>query len=153
MPSISPVTRKAVRCSRETAWLTAQVTARLIATTADVNAPTPSVALGHALDRVHELERAANEAGRVIDYASVMALDTEGFSTAANLPRVSPALTDERYMFTLSGKDLIADIYSWASELTEKTGAAAPIKPARAVRLALRTYLLDAAGALPYAAE
>ncbi len=53
-------------------------------------------------------------------------------------------------MFTLSGKDLIADIYGWCPVLAERTGAA-QVKPARAVRLALRIYLLDAASALPYA--
>ena len=150
MPSISPVTRKAVRCSRETAWLTAQVTARLIASTADINAPTPSAALTAALERVHDLENVAAAEGQTIDYAAVMDLDTRAFCAAAALPNVPDELADERYMFTLSGKDLIADIYSWCSTLTERTGAT-QVKPAQAVRLALRIYLLDAAGALPYA--
>lgn len=150
MPSISPVTRKAVRCSRETAWLTAQATARLIASTPDVNAPTPSVALGHALDRAHELERAAQSNGRTIDYAGVMKLDTAAFCELAGLPQAPAALADERYMFTLSGKDLIADIYGWCTDLAARAGAT-QVKPARAVRLALRIYLLDAAGTLPYA--
>ena len=150
MPSISPVTRKAVRCSRETAWLTAQVTARLIASTADINAPTPSAALTGALERVAELENAAAGEGRMIDYAGVMSLDTAVFCEAAGLPQAPATLADERYMFTLSGKDLIADIYRWCPTLAECTGAA-QVKPAQAVRLALRIYLLDAAGTLPYA--
>ena len=149
MPSISPVTRKAVRCSRETAWLTAQVTARLIASTANVNAPTPSAALTAALDHAHTLEQTATSNGRVIDYAAVMALDTAAFCEAAALPQVPATLADERYMFTLSGKELIADIYSWCPILAQTTGAT-EVKPAKAVRLALRIYLLDAAGALPY---
>lgn len=152
MPSISPVTRKAVRCSRETAWLTAQVTAQLIASTPDVNAPTPSVALGHALDRTHELERAAQTDGCVIDYAGVMKLDTAAFCKLAGLPQAPVTLAEERYMFTLSGKDLITDIYSWCTDLAARTGAA-QVKPARAVCLALRIYLLDAAGTLPYAVK
>ena len=150
MPSISPVTRKAVRCSRETAWLTAQVTARLIATTSDINAPTPSATLTAALERVHALEETAAADGRMIDYAAAMDLDTAALCKAAGLPPVPAKLADERYMFTLSGKDLIADIYSWCPTLAERTGAA-QVKPAQAVRLALRIYLLDAAGALPYA--
>ena len=150
MPSISPVTRKAVRCSRETAWLTAQVTAQLIASTADINAPTPSAALTGALERVAELENAAAKEGRTIDYAGVMSLDTEAFCEAAGLPQAPATLADERYMFTLSGKDLIADIYRWCPILAERTGAA-QVKPAQAVRLALRIHLLDAAGTLPYA--
>lgn len=152
MPSISPVTRKAVRCSRETAWLTAQVTARLIASTADINAPTPSAALIAALERVHVLEIEAEDAGHSIDYAAVMELDTKAFCEAAGLPAAPSTLADERYMFTLSGKDLIADIYSWCPQLTEAAGAT-QVKPAQAVRLALRIYLLDAAGALPYRAK
>lgn len=151
MPSISPVTRKAVRCSRETAWLTAQVTARLIATTADINAPTPSAALTAALERVHALEdAAATEDGRKIDYAAVMELDTAAFCEAARLPQAPATLADERYMFTLSGKDLIADIYRWCPDLAKVIGTS-QVKPAKAVRLALRIYLLDTVGALPYA--
>ena len=38
---IKPVTRKAVRCQREVAWLVTQAAGRLVATTQDVNAPTP----------------------------------------------------------------------------------------------------------------
>ena len=152
MPSISPVTRKAVRCSRETAWLTAQVTARLIASTPDINAPTPSVTLGHALDRAHELERATQTDGRAIDYAGLMKLDTAAFCKLAGLPQAPVTLAEERYMFTLSGKDLITDIYSWCTDLAARTGAA-QVKPARAVCLALRIYLLDAAGTLPYAVK
>lgn len=152
MPSISPVTRKAVRCSREAAWLTAQVTARLIASTADINAPTPSAALTGALARTHELEAEAKAAGRSIDYAGVMSLDTAAFCKAAGLPQAPATLADERYMFTLSGKDLIADIYSWCPQLAEATGTT-QVKPSQAVRLALRIYLLDAAGTLPYRAR
>lgn len=152
MPSIKPVTRKAVRCSRETAWLTAQVTARLIASTADINAPTPSATLTAALERVHALEEAATADGKTIDYAAVMDLDISAFCQAANLPHVPVELAGERYMFTLSGKDLIADIYSWCPDLAEATGTA-QFKPAKAVRLALRVYLLDAADALPYIAK
>ena len=43
--SIKPVTRKAVRCQREVAWLVTQAAGKLVATTDDVNAPTPSFVL------------------------------------------------------------------------------------------------------------
>ena len=54
--SIKPVTRKAVRCQREVAWLVTQAAGRLVATTQDVNAPTPSFVLAAALDFVRQLE-------------------------------------------------------------------------------------------------
>lgn len=41
--SIKPVTRKAVRCQREVAWLVTQAAGKLVATTDDVNAPTPAL--------------------------------------------------------------------------------------------------------------
>ena len=47
--SIKPVTRKAVRCQREVAWLVTQAAGKLVATTNDVNAPTPSFVLAAAL--------------------------------------------------------------------------------------------------------
>lgn len=47
--SIKPVTRKAVRCQREVAWLVTQAAGKLVATTDDVNAPTPSFVLAAAL--------------------------------------------------------------------------------------------------------
>ena len=52
--SIKPVTRKAVRCQREVAWLVTQAAGKLVATTDDVNAPTPSFVLvrqQHCRDR------------------------------------------------------------------------------------------------------
>lgn len=153
MPSIKPVTRKAVRCSRETAWLIAQVTGQLIASTQDINSPTPSVALEHALARTKELEAVAVANGTAIDYDRVLSLDITAFSKLAGLPQVAPTLADERYMFTLSGQQLIADIYSWCSELNDRSVTAAPLKPAHTIRLALRIYLLDAAGTLPYAIQ
>ena len=60
--SIKPVTRKAVRCQREVAWLVTQAASRLVATTQDVNAPTPSFVLAAALDFVRQLELAEQDA-------------------------------------------------------------------------------------------
>lgn len=70
--SIKPVTRKAVRCQREVAWLVTQAAGRLVATTRDVNAPTPSFVLAAALDRVRQLELAAQEDGSHLGYQDAM---------------------------------------------------------------------------------
>lgn len=70
--SIKPVTRKAVRCQREVAWLVTQAAGRLVATTQDVNAPTPSFVLAAALDFVRQLEVAAQDANGHLDYQNVM---------------------------------------------------------------------------------
>lgn len=66
--SIKPVTRKAVRCQREVAWLVTQAAGKLVANTEDVNAPTPSFVLAAALDRVRQLELAAQKDGGHLGY-------------------------------------------------------------------------------------
>lgn len=48
-------------------------------------------------------------------------------------------------MFTLSGADLIRDLYAYCSDLGERMGDAAQVKPGYAIKLALRLFLLDAA--------
>ena len=84
--SIKPVTRKAVRCQREVAWLVTQAAGRLVATTQDVNAPTPSFVLAAALDFVRQLELAAQDANGHLDYQNVMAPDLQTFCHMAKLP-------------------------------------------------------------------
>ena len=72
--SIKPVTRKAVRCQREVAWLVTQAAGKLRwRSTEDVNAPTPSFVLAAALDRVRQLELAAQEDGGHLGYQDAMA--------------------------------------------------------------------------------
>lgn len=145
--SIKPVTRKAVRCQREVAWLVTQAAGKLVATTDDVNAPTPSFVLAAALSFAREQEQAARDRGAVIDYKAVMGLDLASFCQAAGLPAAPNALSDAGYMFTLSGADLIRDLYAYCSDLDERTGGAAQVKPGHAIKLALRLFLLgDAAG-------
>ena len=110
--SIKPVTRKAVRCQREVAWLVTQAAGRLVATTQDVNAPTPSF--------------------------------------VAKLPAAPNALSDAGYMFTLSGADLIRDIYAYCSELAERhVFDAAEVKPGYVIKLVLRLFLMNEFGAMP----
>ena len=70
--SIKPVTRKAVRCQREVAWLVTQAAGRLVASTEDVNAPTPSFVLAAALNRVRQPELVAQEDGSHLGYQNVM---------------------------------------------------------------------------------
>ena len=48
-------------------------------------------------------------------------------------------------MFTLSGADLIRDLYAYCSDLGERMGDAAQVKPGYAIKLALRLFLLDTA--------
>ena len=140
--SIKPVTRKAVRCQREVAWLVTQAAGKLVATTDDVNAPTPSFVLAAALSYTREQEQAAQDGGHTIDYESVMAPDLASFCQAAGLPVAPNALSDAGYMFTLSGADLIRDVYAYCGDLSERTGNASEVKPGYAIKLALRLFLL-----------
>lgn len=142
--SIKPVTRKAVRCQREVAWLVTQAAGRLVATTQDVNAPTPSFVLAAALDRVRQLELAAQEDGSHLGYQDAMAPDLLTFCHMAKLPAAPNALSDAGYMFTLSGADLIRDIYAYCSELAERhVFDAAEVKPGYVIKLVLRLFLMD----------
>lgn len=143
--SIKPVTRKAVRCQREVAWLVTQAAGKLIATTDDVNAPTPSFVLAAALSYTREQEQAAQDGGHAIDYEAVMGPDLASFCAAAGLPAAPNALSDAGYMFTLSGADLIRDVYAYCGDLGERMEDAAQVKPGYAIKLALRLFLLDAA--------
>lgn len=143
--SIKPVTRKAVRCQREVAWLVTQAAGKLVATTDDVNAPTPSFVLAAALSHARKQEQAAQDNGRAIDYEAVMGPNLAGFCQAAGLPAAPNALSDAGYMFTLSGADLIRDLYAYCGDLGEHVGDAAQVKPGYAIKLALRLFLLDTA--------
>ena len=143
--SIKPVTRKAVRCQREVAWLVTQAAGKLVATTDDVNAPTPSFVLAAALSYTRKQEQAARDRGTAIDYEAIMGPDLASFCAAAGLPAAPNALSDAGYMFTLSGADLIRDLYAYCGDLDERTSNAAQVKPGDAIKLALRLFLLDAA--------
>lgn len=145
--SIKPVTRKAVRCQREVAWLVTQAAGKLVATTDDVNAPTPSFVLAAALSYTRKQEQIARDRGAVIDYKAVMSSNLASFCQAAGLPAAPNALSDAGYMFTLSGADLIRDLYAYCSDLDERMGDAAQVKPGYAIKLALRLFLLDGASA------
>ena len=117
----------------------------LFRSTDDVNAPTPSFVLAAALSFAREQEQAARDRGAVIDYDAVMGPDLASFCAAAGLPAAPNALSDAGYMFTLSGADLIRDVYAYCSDLAERMGDAAQVKPGYAIKLALRLFLLDAA--------
>ena len=142
--SIKPVTRKAVRCQREVAWLVTQAAGKLVATTDDVNAPTPSFVLAAALSHARAQEQAAQDSSHAIDYEAVMTPDLASFCAAAGLPVAPNALSDAGYMFTLSGADLIRDLYAYCSDLDERMGDTAQVKPGYAIKLALRLFLLNA---------
>ena len=143
--SIKPVTRKAVRCQREVAWLVTQAAGKLVATTDDVNAPTPSFVLAAALSHARTQEQAAQDDGQPIDYDAVMAPDLASFCQTAGLPAVPNALSDAGYMFTLSGAELIRDTFAYCGNLAERMGNASEVKPGYAIKLALRQFLLDSA--------
>ena len=147
--SIKPVTRKAVRCQREVAWLVTQAAGKLVATTDDVNAPTPSFVLAAALSFVRAQEQTAQDTGRAIDCDAVMAPNLVSFCQAAGLPAAPNALSDTGYMFTLSGADLIRDVYAYCGDLGERMGSAVEIKPGYAIKLALRMFLLGEISAAP----
>lgn len=117
--SIKPVTRKAVRWPARGRLACHAGGGRLVATTQDVNAPTPSFVLAAALDFVRQLELAEQDANGHLDYQNVMAPDLLTFCRIAKLPAAPNALSDAGYMFTLSGAGLIHDIYAYCSELAE----------------------------------
>lgn len=146
--SIKPVTRKAVRCQREVAWLVTQAAGKLVATTDDVNAPTPSFVLAAALSHARAQEQAAQDDGRPNDYEAVMAPDLASFCHTAGLPMAPNALSDAGYMFTLSGTDLIRDTFAYCGDLAERAGNAAEVKPGYAIKLALRLFLLGGTSAV-----
>lgn len=147
--SIKPVTRKAVRCQREVAWLVTQAAGKLVATTDDVNAPTPSFVLAAALSFVRAQEQTAQDTGCAIDYDAVMAPDLASFCQTAGLPEAPNALSDAGYMFTLSGADLIRDVYAYCGDLGECMSNAPEVKPGYAIKLALRMFLLGETSAAP----
>lgn len=151
--SIKPVTRKAVRCQREVAWLVTQAAGKLVATTDDVNAPTPSFVLAAAMSYTREQEQTALNNGHAIDYAAAMAPDLASFCQAAGLPAAPNALSDAGYMFTLSGADLIRDVYAYCGDLGERMGAATEVKPGYAIKLALRLFLLSETSATSTTAD
>lgn len=146
--SIKPVTRRAVRCQREVAWLVTQAAGKLVATTDGVNAPTPSLVLAAALSYTRKQEQTAQDNGRTIDYDAVMSPGLESFCHAAGLPTAPNALSDAGYMFTLSGADLIRGLYAYCGDLDERMGDTAQVKPGYAIKLALRLFLLDDASAV-----
>lgn len=74
-----------------------------------------------------------------------MGPDLASFCAAAGLPAAPNALSNAGYMFTLSGADLIRDIYGYCGDLGERMGDPAQVKPGYAIKLALRLFLLDAA--------
>ena len=134
--SIKPVTRKAVRCSARSLGLSRRRRA--------VNAPTPSFVLAAALDFVRQLEVAAQDANGHLNYQNVMAPDLQTFCHMAKLPAAPNALSDAGYMFTLSGADLIRDIYAYCSELAERSAfGTAEVKPGYVIKLVLRLFLMD----------
>ena len=151
--SIKPVTRKAVRCQREVAWLITQAAGKLVATTDDVNAPTPSFVLAAALSFVRAQEQTAQDNGRAIDYDTVMAPDLASFCQAAGLPAAPNTLSNAGYMFTLSGADLIRDVYAYCGDLGERMGNVTEVKPGYAIKLALRVFLLGETSATSTAAD
>ena len=151
--SIKPVTRKAVRCQREVAWLVTQAAGKLVATADDVNAPTPSFVLAAALSFVRAQEQTAQDTGRAIDYDAVMDPDLASFCQAAGLPAAPNALSDAGYMFTLSGADLIRDVYAYCGDLGERMGNVAEVKPGYAIKLALRLFLLSETSATSTTAD
>ena len=151
--SIKPVTRKAVRCQREVAWLVTQAAGKLVATTDDVNAPTPSFVLAAALTHTRAQEQAARDRGAAIDYGAVMAPNLASFCQTAGLPAAPNALSDAGYMFTLSGADLIRDVYTYCGDLGERTGDATEVKPGYAIKLTLRIFLLGETSATSTTAD
>lgn len=82
-----------------------------------------------------------------------MGPDLASFCQAAGLPTAPNALSDAGYMFTLSGADLIRDVYAYCSDLGEHSGNATEVKPGYAIKLALRMFLLGDTSATSSASD
>ena len=79
-----------------------------------------------------------------------MAPDLLTFCRMTKLPAAPNTLSDAGYMFTLSGADLIRDIYAYCSELAERhVFDAAEVKPRNVIKLVLRLFLMDGFGTMP----
>ena len=99
---------------------------------------------------MRQLELAAQDANGPLDYQNVMAPDLQTFCRMTKLPAAPNALSDAGYMFTLSGADLIRDIYAYCSELAERhVFDAAEVKPGYVIKLVLRLFLMDGFAAMP----
>ena len=103
-----------------------------------------------ALNRVRQLELVAQEDGSHLGYQDAMAPDLLTFCRMTKLPAAPNTLSDAGYMFTLSGADLIRDIYAYCSELAERhVFDAAEVKPGNVIKLVLRLFLMDGFGTMP----
>ncbi|MFR7798770.1 MAG: hypothetical protein ACLU37_12310 [Collinsella sp.] len=98
---------------------------------------------------MRQLELAEQDASGHLDYQNVSARPANVLPHG-QVPAAPNALSDAGYMFTLSGADLIRDIYAYCSELAERhVFDATEVKPGYVIKLVLRLFLMDGFGAMP----
>lgn len=131
--------RKAIRTANENAWLISEATSRVIAKTGSP-APTPSMVLAHALDSLDDKMTQAAGSGKRLDFDTIMC-PIEEFCETAKLPPVTTSSLSGRYVFTVTGQNVITHLMQMNAKLTLEL-LPTEVKSCWTIRCALRVFLL-----------
>lgn len=146
MANQTPHMRKAIRTSNENAWLLSEATSRVIAETGKP-APTPSMVLAYALDKLDDEMSKAAAAKKRIDFDQVMC-PIEEFCKLAQLPPATTSSLSGRYVFTVTGRKVITHLMQLNARLTLAL-LPTEVKSCYTIRCAMRVFLLDAYSTVP----
>ena len=131
--------RKAIRTANENAWLISEATSRVIAKTGSP-APTPSMVLAHALDSLDDKMTQVAGSGKRLDFDTIMC-PIEEFCEMAKLPPATTSSLSGRYVFTVTGQNVITHLMQMNAKLTLEL-LPTEVKSCWTIRCALRVFLL-----------
>lgn len=131
--------RKAIRTANENAWLISEATSRVIAKTGSP-APTPSTVLAHALNSLDDKMTQAAGSGKKLDFDTIMC-PIEEFCKMAKLPPATTSSLSGRYVFTVTGQNVITHLMQMNAKLTLEL-LPTEVKSCWTIRCALRVFLL-----------
>lgn len=138
--------RKAIRTANENAWLLSEATSRVIAIT-NSPAPTPSTVLAHALDSLDDEMAKAAAKGKKLDFDQIMC-PIEEFTEMAKLPPATTSSLSGRYVFTVTGQNVIMHLMQLNAKLTLEL-LPTEVKSCWTIRCGLRVFLLNAYSSVP----